>query len=224
LDNVDRLFPNKAVLISEFGLAGIFAKNAKESDRLRVQTIRSQMAEFARRDWIMGALLWCYQDYKSHRNLWPGYTEGIVDIGIVDENRQRRPSYYVWTELNAPARIEAAFTGGPYSPPAGFNATISGRPYTELPSYPLHDYRLHWEVRDQNNTLVASGEREFADLDQPATVSGTWQPKDSTIGLTLELTLTRPTGFVAAEKRAEWLLPRSGDQTLKEMQPNHFPY
>ena len=224
LDNVDRLFPNKAVLISEFGLAGIFAKNAKESDRLRVQTIRSQMAEFARRDWIMGALLWCYQDYKSHRNLWPGYTEGIVDIGIVDENRQRRPSYYVWKELNAPARIEAAFTGGPYSPPAGFNATISGRPYTELPSYPLHDYRLHWEVRDQNNTLVASGEREFADLDQPATVSGTWQPKDSTIGLTLELTLTRPTGFVAAEKRAEWLLPRSGDQTLKEMQPNHFPY
>ena len=224
LDKIDRLFPNKAVLISEFGLAGIFAKNAREADRLRVQTIHSQMAEFARRDWIIGALLWCYQDYKSHRNLWPGFTEGIVDIGVVDENRQRRPSYYAWKERNSPAPIEAAFTGGPYSPPAGFHATSSRRPYTDLPSYPLHDYRLHWEVRDQTNTLVASGDREFADLEQPATVSGAWQPKDTVIGVTLELTLTRPTGFVATEKRVEWLLPRSGGQNVEDMQANHLPY
>ena len=224
LDKIDRLFPNKAVLISEFGLAGIFAKDAKESDRMRVRTMRSQMAEFARHDWIIGALLWCYQDYKSHQNLWPGYTKGIVDIGVVDEDRQRRPSYYVWKELNAPARIQAAFTGTPNDTPAGFNATISRRPYTELPSYPLHDYRLHWEVRDRDGALVASGDRDFADLDQPATVSGAWQPKPTMLGLTLELTLTRPTGFVAAEKRIEWLLPRSGSQNVDDLQPNHLPY
>jgi len=224
LDKIDRLFPNKAVLISEFGFAGIFAKNAKESDRLRVQTIRSQMAAFARHDWIIGALLWCYQDYKSHQNLWPGYTKGIVDIGVVDEDRQRRPSYYVWKELNAPARIEAAFTGTPNDTPAGFSATIGRRPYTELPSYPLHDYRLHWEVRDRDGALVASGDSDFADLDQPATVSGTWQPKSTMLGLTLELTLNRPTGFVAAEKRVEWLLPRSGAQNVEDLQPNHLPY
>ena len=224
LDKIDRLFPNKAVLISEFGFAGIFAQNAKESDRLRVQTMRSQMAEFARHDWIIGALLWCYQDYKSHQNLWPGYTKGIVDIGVVDEDRQRRPSYYVWKELNAPARIEAAFTGTPNDTPAGFNATIRRRPYTELPSYPLHDYRLHWEVRDRDGALVASGDRDFADLDQPATVSGTWQPKPTMLGLTLELTLARPTGFVAADKRVQWLLPRSGSQKVEDLQPNHLPY
>jgi len=224
LDKIDRLFPNKAVLISEFGFAGIFAQNAKESDRLRVQTMRSQMAEFARHDWIIGALLWCYQDYKSHQNLWPGYTKGIVDIGVVDEDRQRRPSYYVWKELNAPARIEAAFTGTPNDTPAGFNATIRRRPYTELPSYPLHDYRLHWEVRDRDGALVASGDRDFADLDQPATVSGTWQPKPTMLGLTLELTLARPTGFVAADKRVQWLLPRSCSQKVEDLQPNHLPY
>jgi len=224
LDKIGRLFPTKAVLISEFGLAGIFAKDAKESDRLRVQTMRTQMAEFARHDWIIGALLWCYQDYRSHDNLWPGYTKGIVDIGVVDEDRQRRPSYYVWKELNAPARIEAAFTGTPNDTPAGFNATIGRRPYTELPAYPLHDYRLHWEVRDRDSALVASGDRDFADLDQPASVSGTWQPKATMLGLTLELTLTRPTGFVAAEKRVEWLLPRSGAQNVDQLQPNHLPY
>jgi hypothetical protein len=224
LDRVDRLFPNKAVLISEFGAAGVFAKDSAGADRLRVGIIRSQMAEFARRDWIMGALLWCYQDYKSHRNLWPGYTEGYVDHGVVDENYQRRPSYYVWKELNAPARIEAAFTGGPYLPPASFNAIVSRRPYTELPSYPLHGYRLHWELRDQNNALVASGDREFADLEQPATVSGTWQPRDSMTALALEITLTRPTGYVAAEKRVNWLLVRPGGQNESDLQPNHLPY
>jgi beta-glucuronidase len=224
LDKVDRLFPNKAVLISEFGAPGLFEKNSREGDRLRVQIIRSQLAEFGKRDWIMGALLWCYQDYKSHRNLWPGYTEGYVDHGVVDENYQRRPSYYVWKDLNAPARIEAAFVGGSYFPPSRFNATVAMRPDTELPSYPLHDYCLRWEVRDQRGTLVASGEREFPDLAAPATIAGAWQPKDTMTALTLELTLTRPTGFVAAEKRVQWLLVRPGGENERDLQPDHLPY
>jgi hypothetical protein len=44
------------------------------------------------------------------------------------------------------------------------------------------------------------------------------------LGLTLDLTLTRPMGFVAAEKRVEWLLPRSGGQNVEDLQPNHLPY
>jgi hypothetical protein len=30
----------------------------------------------------------------ANHNLWPGQTAGYVDHGLVDENRQRRPSYY----------------------------------------------------------------------------------------------------------------------------------
>ena len=224
LDKVDRLFPNKMVVISEFGAVGVFKKNSEEADRLRVEIIRSQLAEFARRDWIAGALLWCYQDYKSHRNLWPGVTEGYVDHGVVDENYQRRPSYYVWKELNAPARIEAAFAGWAYTVPGSFEATVARRPYTELPSYPLHNYRLRWEVRDQDNALVASGDRDFADLEDPATIAGKWDTKESMTALTLQITLTRPTGYVAAEKRVEWLLVRPGGQSVQELHPNHLPY
>src|ERR1700681_2021857 len=93
LDQIDRLFPGKMVVISEMGFAGIFAKDPREADRIRVTTMRDQMPLLAARDWIAGAILWCYQDYKSPRNLWPGQTEGYVEHGLVDEARQRNPSY-----------------------------------------------------------------------------------------------------------------------------------
>ena len=72
LDKVDRLFPNKMVIISEFGFPGIFARNATEADVARVSIIREQLPLLAKRDWIAGAILWCYQDYKSRRYFWPG--------------------------------------------------------------------------------------------------------------------------------------------------------
>ena len=103
-------FPDKMVIISEFGFPGIFARNAAEADAQRVAIFREQLPELARRDWIAGAILWCYQDYKSRRNLWPGQEERLLEHGIVDENRQRKPSYFVWKELNEPARIEARWS------------------------------------------------------------------------------------------------------------------
>jgi hypothetical protein len=44
------------------------------------------------------------------------------------------------------------------------------------------------------------------------------------LGPALEPALTRPTGFVVAEKRVEWLQPRSGGQNVDDMQPSHLPY
>ena len=60
------------VIISEFGFPGIFAKNPTEADAQRVSIIREQLPLLAKRDWIAGAILWCYQDYKSRRYFWPG--------------------------------------------------------------------------------------------------------------------------------------------------------
>ena len=65
LDKVDRMFPHKMVIISEFGLHGSFAPDEEEADRRRIKIIQEQVPELARRDWIAGAILWCYQDYKS---------------------------------------------------------------------------------------------------------------------------------------------------------------
>ena len=41
------------------------ARRMDPADPTRVSILREQMPLLAKRDWIAGAILWCYQDYKS---------------------------------------------------------------------------------------------------------------------------------------------------------------
>ncbi len=204
LDRIGRMFPEKMMIVSEFGLPGIFADNPEDADRMRVRIIQEQMPELARRDWIAGAILWCYQDYKSRRNLPPGREQGYVEHGLVDEYRQRKPSYYVWKVLNAPAIMEAQWEQAMEGPPAGFKVTLKPNGLQDLPSYPLRDYRLAWELSDQVGKLLAGGEQELADLSSTRIVSGDVGPQPEAKILRLHLTLLRPGGAIAAESFLDW--------------------
>ena len=211
LDKVDRLFPDKMVIISEFGLPGVFGKDAEDADRMRVKIIEDQIPELARRDWIAGAIFWCYQDYKSHRNLRPGLEEGYVDHGLVDEYRQRRPSYYVWKEMNSPASLAGRFEPS-VDAPKTFTATVQANTMERLPSFPLRDYRLEWEVRDENNKVIASGAQALPDLAQAQTIAGKLPPPAQNSALRLHLTLLNPMGLVAAENNVDWRRSEAGSQ------------
>ena len=202
LDKVDRIFPHKMAIVSEFGLPGIFGTDGEDADRKRVKIIQDQMPELARRDWIAGAILWCYQDYKSRRNLRFGLAEGYVDHGLVDEYRQRRPSYYVWKEMNAPATVTLRWNDEK-AVPASFSATVKPNSIESLPSYPLHDYRVRWEIYDETK-LVSRGMRDLADLSSAQSVSGQVEANADAHKLQLHLTLMRPTGELAAEKTLDW--------------------
>lgn len=202
LDKVDHMFPHKMAIISEFGLPGIFAKDEEEADRKRIRIIHEQLPELARRDWIAGAIFWCYQDYKSRRNLRFGLEEGYVDHGLVNEYRQRRPSYYVWKEMNAPAAVSVQWNSGTDTP-VSFTATVKANPLESLPSYPLRDYRLSWEISD-GAKITTRGERPLNDLSGMQTVSGPVESGANTRKLQLHLMLVRPTGEVAAEKTLDW--------------------
>ena len=140
LDRVNTLFPGKMVIISEFGFPGIFAPNPDAADRARIKIIEEQMPVLAARDWIAGTILWCYQDYKSRRNLWPGQMEGYVEHGVVDEWRQRKPSYEVWKEWAAPAKINLRWVNKPDSS-VSFAATITPNTPQNIPYHPLRDYQ-----------------------------------------------------------------------------------
>jgi beta-glucuronidase len=216
LDKVDRLFPGKMVIISEMGFAGIFASNPVEADRARVQIIREQLPELARRDWIAGAILWCYQDYKSRRNLWPGQDEGFVEHGLVDENRQRKPSYLVWKELNASASIVAEWVVGASggAKPSGFKASVAPKSERDLPYYPMRDYQLAWKILDSKGKRIAGAEQQLATMTATLPVTGSLPAAAEAQSLTLVLTLSRPNGSVAAECTLEWrsanIAPASG--------------
>jgi beta-glucuronidase len=186
--------------MSEFGLAGFFEADARKGDESRIRIMRDQLREFARRDWISGAIFWCYQDYKSHRNLWPGLVTGYVDMGVVDEHRQRKPSYDVWRDETSPARIRATWIRDSAGGAIGFQATVERRGAAEIPSYDLRGYDAVWEVRTPDGTLVAERKVALPLIGPPASLDGSWLAA-SAANLELRIRVLRPTGFEAAAIR-----------------------
>ena len=204
LERVDKLFPNKMAIVSEFGYPGFFAKDPRQADPERIRTLQEQMPLMEARDWIAGTILWCYQDYKSRRNLWPGQAEGYVEHGVVDEARQRKPSYEVWKEMTAPAKLDTHWVRDANTTVTGFVGTVTPNSPASIPYFPLHDYALVWSLLDEKGKAILSGSREFAHLSRPEQVSGPI-PTDA-VGHSARLifTLLDPAGVVVGERVLEW--------------------
>ena len=217
LEHAGSSFPDKMFIISEFGTPGIFGTNTVEADKLRVHILHHQLDLFAKYDWIAGAIFWCYQDYKSHRNLWPGYMEGYVDHGVVDEYRQRRPSFYAWEKRTAPATLQTQWKYLGWYQTGGFEVTTGRNPITQLPSYPLKDYKLHWEYRDGEGKLLHQGDFALPDMDQPQTLHADWAADPSVHHATLHVTLLNPRGESETEQTLNFLFPVASGQDIKDM-------
>ena len=201
LDRVNALFPSKMIIVSEFGFPGMFAKQTADADPSRIRTLERQLPIMASRDWIAGAIMWCYQDYKSRRNLAPGLVEGFVEHGVVDEMRRRKPSYTAWQHLTAPAAIQAQWEGAPVT---GFSATVTPNSERQLPYFPLHNYQLLWTLQDEAGVTLAGGTKPLRDFASAERLAGQL-PKDAMgHALRLVITLLRPDGTVAAEHALAW--------------------
>ena len=217
LDRAGKQFPDKMFIISEFGTPGVFATDTAQADKLRVHILQHQLDVFQKYDWIAGALFWCYQDYKSHRNLWPGLKQGYVDHGVVDEYRQRRPSFFAWQKRTSPAVIAAKWKYINWYETGGFDMTISRRPLTELPSYPLKNYKLTWQLRDGEGKFLHTGSFDLADLDTEQKLKAEWPGDPSVHHATLHLVLTNPRDEVEQEETLRYLFPVADGQEIDQM-------
>jgi beta-glucuronidase len=140
-----------------------------------LQVVPKLVGQFQKFDFVAGTIFWCYQDYKSHQNLWPGHTEGYVDHGVVDEYRQRRPSFAVWEKRNRPvifASEKWVYDGKGNH--VSFEVSLSGRSLNEMPSYTLRDRMVRWELRDRHGNLLVHGEQPVPDLRHTPLVQGDW--------------------------------------------------
>lgn len=209
LDFIQKTYPEQALVISEYGYVGPFAPDAAEADRQRIANLRQQLDAFARRDFVAGAIFWIYQDYKSHRNLAVGETAGYVDHGVVDENRQRKPSYAAYQQRNAPltARLGWAWTGDGLT---GFQAVLQANGATQLPSFPLLGYRAEWRMMDRDGRLIAQGAQEMPTLSTPFTLQGRWPAEQRLVAATLRLRVFAPDGALALDTRLDQAALRLG--------------
>lgn len=189
LDAFDRTYPDKLLVISEFGWPGPFSANSADADVSRTANLRDQMAAFAARPFVGGAIFWDYQDYRSNKNLFPGLTDGYVDHGLVDADRQRRPSFFAWEERNRPVSATIGWQVGA-SGLTGFAATVRGPAIGALPSYPLAGLHYHWRAMNADRVLLGEGDAALPDLAPGGgtTVLGHWPAAAGTVTVTLDVT------------------------------------
>jgi beta-galactosidase/beta-glucuronidase len=216
-EKIGKGYPDKMVFVTEFGYPGVFASDSEVADRERQRIIRRQLSEFGKHDWIAGAIFWCYQDYQSTHNLRSSQADHYVDHGVVDKNRQRRPSYYVWRDATTPAHIDLDWDVDAKGVPLGFQATIERRSQQEIPSYPLFLYRAEWRLIDSKGKQVADAAQILPDIGPPQRLAGTWTKPESD-SLRLLFTLYDPNGMSVMQKILTWRNPQTG--TLVEQDFN----
>ncbi len=188
LDAFDKAYPDRMLVISEFGWPGPFSHDSASADVARTENLKDQLAAFATRPWVGGAIFWSYADYRSNKNLFAGLADGYVDHGLVDPDRQRRPSYFAWEAANraVSAKVDLTMAG---ETPTGFTATVLGAAKGGLPSYPLVGARLHWRAMGGDRVVLGEGEQALPVIapGATATVSASWSGRLTPVTVTVDI-------------------------------------
>lgn len=134
LDEIHAAFPDKPIVISEYGYCACTA-DRPEGDERRREILRSHDAVFRERDYVAGLIFFCYNDYRTHiGDRGMGVLRQRVH-GVVDVWGNRKPSYELLREESSP--IEEMQIEGP---PTAFRLTVRARRH--VPAYTLRGYRL----------------------------------------------------------------------------------
>ncbi len=100
LDHIHNLYPDKPILISEWGTR---ADNAT-GEAGQVTHLENIMAEIRKRPYVVGAAWWSYNDYQSrHAGTAPN---GYRPWGLVEPERGLRPLYAAHRREMAPVTLE----------------------------------------------------------------------------------------------------------------------
>ncbi len=223
LDRIHQTWPDKAVIISEFGIDAhwntySWSRPGEELDTedyyfvtddtpaysddvyaMRSQVLRDQMEVFRSKPFVVGAIFWTYQDYRSLM---------AFRMGIMNINHEPTPVWDVMREQYAPALFDSVVLSEAANgkQTAAVRIRARGPVEEDMPAYTLRDYSLHWTVTS------ADGERVFSEGDIPLP---TLAPADSWSGEVgwdvpesdhaLTLSIVRPTGFDVIEQAYEVL-------------------
>jgi beta-galactosidase/beta-glucuronidase len=215
LDAVHATWPDKAVIISEYGFEPHWERitapgatdpaqyyflpeetpaDAEAADLPRRQMIAEHLAVFRRKPFVAGAIFWTYQDYRTPT----GY-----QMGVVNAQRQRRGSWEVLREANAPVVVDAVR----FVPRSGRIRSASvvlrarGPVDSDMPAYTLRAYHFEWAVvAPDGQSALAQGRLPLPTLAPGTTWSGTvtWPAPAGDYRLTLRV--MRPTGVAVLER------------------------
>jgi len=134
LDSVHATFPGKPIVISEYGYCACVA-DRPEDDRIRIETLRTHNAVFRSKEYVAGAIFFCYNDYRSQVG-FSGVDALQQNVhGVVDVFGRRKPSFEALREECSPVHsllVENNLQS--------FRVLMKTR--NDLPAHVLRGYRL----------------------------------------------------------------------------------
>jgi beta-galactosidase len=193
LDAIHAAFPDKMIVISEYGYCEC-RPEFTGGDAGRAEIMRTHTDEFGRRDYVGGAIFFCYNDYRTHiGDKGQGVLKQRVH-GVVDVYGERKPSFEALRAQASPAaELRVMREGG------AVTATVALR--NALPSYSIEGYTTRCVVYGHGDLPMERRESALPALKpgQQETVQFAIAEKTPR---RIRVDLIRPTGFSALT--AEW--------------------
>jgi beta-galactosidase len=132
LDGAHSAFPGKPIVISEYGYCACVPERPEDDSR-RIETLRSHDGVFRSKEFVAGAIFFCYNDYRSQAGF-----SGVAALqqnvhGVVDVFGRRKPSFEALREECSPVLALSVENHG-----NSFRVLVRTR--NDLPAYVLRGY------------------------------------------------------------------------------------
>ena len=189
LDEIHAAFPGKPIVISEYGYCAC-TPDRPEGDEQRIEILRSHDAATRSKDFVAGAIFFCYNDYRTHMgDRGVGALQQRVH-GVVDVYGAHKPSYELLRRESSP--IESVAVERELNK---FQVMIRVR--HDLPMYTLRGYRVRGLLFGQANIPVERQEVELPDAAPGSETKLELAFAQSEAPTHVQFDLLRPTSFSA---------------------------
>ncbi|MCE7040760.1 glycoside hydrolase family 2 protein [Dyadobacter sp. CY312] len=191
LDHIHALYPEKPILISEWGLRadskeettqGLLKSSEHDfgsSEVVQAKHVSEVVAEIRKRPYVIGASWWTYNDYQSRFH--GSNPNGYRPWGIVRPDRSLRPAYYVYQKEMSPVTIEK--TGFKVGDQGEHVLTLKVTARNDFPAYAIQGYYIQTSGKSVNIPNLNPGESKEIEI----AVKG--------FDKNLKINIFKPTGF-----------------------------
>jgi len=189
LEYIHRAFPNKPVVISEYGLCECHPAH-KGGDARRIEILETHTRIYREFDFVGGAIFFCYNDYRTHMgDKGRGRLKQRVH-GVVDLYGQRKPSFAALRRESSPIELLEAT-------PEGAGLAVHIRTRHRLPAHTIEGYRLRWIVYAFGDLPMEQHEMPLPRLAPGAEFRAMLEWAEAN-ARRVKVDVIRPTGFSAA--------------------------
>ena len=189
LDNIHAAFPDKPVIISEYGYCAC-TDDRPEGDQHRIEGLRSHDAVFRSREFVAGAIFFCLNDYRTHvGHSGVGALQQNVH-GVVDLFGVHKASFAVLSRELSP--VESLTADNVLN---AFHVRIRTR--ADLPMHTLRGYQLRGVYYGAGDTPLEQRTVSLAEIAAGAEISVDLRFSQPGVPVSVAFDVVRPTGFSA---------------------------